>query len=341
MGFRKLIREKEAYCKAKYAYLKKLVELPFPPAEFWIEPTNYCNLKCIMCPQRGEMTRKKGMMKLGTFKKIIDKISAWGPKINLYHSGEPLLHPDIFEMIKYAAENNCYVNLATNGTLLDKEKSLKLIDSGLDELRFSFDGASREVYEKIRVGASFENVNENILIFLEKKKIRKSKKPKVVIEIILMEETKKHIDSFLERFKILKVDEVRFRTLVDWAGKLKISEISKPEDSHYKLCCHPWFSVAILWNGLAVPCCYDFNALYIYGDVKINNFFDTWNSVKAKSLRELFVYKKVEEINLCRSCINAVSGKDNGDRLEKINNEVFLIMMEEHLRKSPRIEKRK
>ena len=72
----------------------------------------------------------------------------------------------------------------TNGTLLDEDKSRRLIDSGLDQFAFSFDGFDAETYEKIRVNAKFEKTVGNIVRFLEIKKEMGAKKPATFIELI-------------------------------------------------------------------------------------------------------------------------------------------------------------
>lgn len=72
------------------------------PRQFWIEITNECNLRCIMCPVSSGLKRENGMMDLDAFKGIIDQISMVRPRIMLHVAGEPLLNKDLFEMVKYA-----------------------------------------------------------------------------------------------------------------------------------------------------------------------------------------------------------------------------------------------
>ena len=135
MRLRKFINK----IKIIYSAKAKRIRGGLPPAEIWIEPTNFCNLRCKMCPQSGGLTREKGFMNLELYKKIIDEVGKWKPIIKLFNLGEPLLHPEIVNMIKYAKKKGCYVMINTNATLLNEKKSIDIINSGLDEISPSVD----------------------------------------------------------------------------------------------------------------------------------------------------------------------------------------------------------
>jgi MoaA/NifB/PqqE/SkfB family radical SAM enzyme len=80
-------------------------------------------------------------------------------------------------MIKYAKKKCLEVSLIDNFTLIDREKSLALIASGLDFLYISFDSASKETFEELRTGATFEKIIENVRLFVKTKRETKSKRP--------------------------------------------------------------------------------------------------------------------------------------------------------------------
>ena len=142
----------------------------YPPESIYIEPTNICNLRCRMCPHSGEINRKQGFMKWELYTKIISDLEEYRekPYINLYCHGESLLHDRLINMINYAKERGFRVGLNTNSVLLDEKKTDEILKTDLDWIYFSFDGINVEIYEKIRVGAKFEEVKQNILINLMK-----------------------------------------------------------------------------------------------------------------------------------------------------------------------------
>ncbi|GAH58289.1 unnamed protein product [marine sediment metagenome] len=96
-------------------------------------------------------------MDLGLYKKIIDEVKNYVYDINLFHRGEPLLHPSIIDIISYANNKNIKTRIHTNSTLLTPELSRKIILSGLDLISFSFDGYTKETYEKNRVNANYDH----------------------------------------------------------------------------------------------------------------------------------------------------------------------------------------
>lgn len=132
-----------------------------------IEPTIRCNLNCITCSEsiRG---RTKKDMDLLKFKRILDQFP-YLIKLALQGVGEPLLNKDLLLMIQLAKERQIYVYFNSNGTILNDEISDHLIQSGLDLINFSVDGGTKEVYEKIRRGASFEDFYQKVKRFMELK----------------------------------------------------------------------------------------------------------------------------------------------------------------------------
>ena len=87
----------------------------------YIEITNNCNLNCLFC---SKVNRKKGYMTKEEFEEILIKIKDYTDYIYLHVKGEPLLHPDIIEMINLANKYNLKVNITTNGTLFSKKAKL-------------------------------------------------------------------------------------------------------------------------------------------------------------------------------------------------------------------------
>src|ERR1700722_16719967 len=86
--------------------LAEAVPLP-APLTVYVEPTNKCNLSCDFCPQSLEdyedRTGPRQHMTLSLYAKVMAEIEALGIKsLKLYFFGEPLLHPQIAEMVALA-----------------------------------------------------------------------------------------------------------------------------------------------------------------------------------------------------------------------------------------------
>ena len=155
------------------------------------------------------------------------------PSIKLNWRGEPLLNPKISNFIKYAKENKILdVLINTNATHLDEKTSVKLIEAGLDQIIFSFDGGTEKTYNKMRPGRfrenTFKKVYENIKKFNEKRKELNSVFPTTKIQMVLTEETRGEIESFYNLFNDI-VDDVTVIQYNERGG-----EISSLKDANQK-----------------------------------------------------------------------------------------------------------
>lgn len=133
-------------------------------AKVYIEPTNRCNLKCRTCI-RHSWNEPIGEMNTTTFSRIVAGLRSITPPPGVLFGGlgEPLAHPDIVDMVRQMKDLGSFVELITNGTLLDDSLSQQLIDAGLDLLWVSLDGATPESYTDVRLGAALPDVLSNLM----------------------------------------------------------------------------------------------------------------------------------------------------------------------------------
>ncbi len=117
--------------------------------KIYIEPTNRCNLNCLICI-RNSWNEPNGDMDWSVYQKLIADLKAFpeAKTIAFAGLGEPLLHPKLPEMIRLAHEQGLRTEVTSNAMLLTPAMALQLIDSGLDQLSVSIDGASSDTYEK-------------------------------------------------------------------------------------------------------------------------------------------------------------------------------------------------
>ena len=166
------------------------------PQSMSIEPYNVCNLRCIMCPYK-EMTRRKESMSMGLFKKIVDNAARIGVKtINLSFYNEPLIDPLLFERIDYVKSKGIKVMFYSNGTVINREKIDKILSNPPDVIIFSFDGATKDVYEKIRIGSRFERTKQNIINLINERNDRKLVLPFIQVNFTVQKDNRKEADIF-------------------------------------------------------------------------------------------------------------------------------------------------
>ena len=132
----------------------------------YIEPTDLCNLDCIMCIRNG-WAEALGRMRPETFEHILDGLSKLDQKPVVFFGGlgEPLFHPRTIDWVQQVKALGCQVELITNGTTLTPKRTHALIDAGLDTLWVSLDGASPQSYADVRLGAELPTVLENLAYF--------------------------------------------------------------------------------------------------------------------------------------------------------------------------------
>src|SRR5258706_5455886 len=122
-----------------------------------------------MCPHH-QMTREVGYMAPDLFRRIIDQATPELEFAYLHHLGESLFHGRIGELIRYGRARGVGMGLSTNATYLDHKKGKALLESGLDFLVISLDGASPDSYSRIRVGGDFATTVKNIRAFFDLRK---------------------------------------------------------------------------------------------------------------------------------------------------------------------------
>lgn len=152
------------------------------PEYIQIEPVGQCNLRCQMCPiqfrKDGPPYGPPALMPLERFRAIIDEIAGL-KELHLQGLGEPTIHPQFFDMVRYAVSRGVTVSTNTNMTLLTPERARQCVASGLDAVHVSIDGATAPTYERIRAGARFRRVLRNLKLLNAAKRDLQSQKPSI------------------------------------------------------------------------------------------------------------------------------------------------------------------
>lgn len=272
------------------------------PEIIHVEITNDCNLHCIMCSRR-KMKRKIGYMGFDLYCSIVDQCAEQG-RVHLIPQayGEPLLHRDIFKMISYAKKQGIQsVSITSNALLLDEYNSRGLIESGIDFLSISLDGATKETYEKIRLNASFELARKNILNFFKIRERLNSSLPKTALQMVRLRINQHEIEMFLKEYRdvadIVRINE--FSSYGDSVEPMGV-EISLPEVRYSCNAMHR--NLEIHWDGKTTICYQDFNGEAYVGDLLKESISEIWNGPKRMGFLELDRKGRFAEIPFCSRC---------------------------------------
>ena len=174
----------------------------------YIEPTVECNLDCITC-FRNAWDQPLGRMSDATFENIFNGLKQMDPIPSVYFGGigEPLFHVKTIEWIRRVKELGVKVELITNGTTLTEKKSRELIDSGLDVLWISIDGATPDTYADVRIGAELSTIVDNLRRFARMRAPNHFPVPEIGVAFVAM---KRNIADLPQVIKIGKSVKAKY-----------------------------------------------------------------------------------------------------------------------------------
>lgn len=174
-----------------------------------VESSLACNLKCIMCPWQ-EISQAAGKH-AHMSDTVWEAIKPHLPKItsvDFTGGGEPLLQPRLTNWIEDAHKAGCETGILTNGLLLNKTKARELLDAGVDWICISMDGATAQIYEKVRQGADFNKVCTNLRALNQ---MRPGKHPKTMINFVIMQINVHQMKEMVFFAHDLGVDQINFK----------------------------------------------------------------------------------------------------------------------------------
>lgn len=294
-----------------FSYLFRFPKVKGFPPIVQIEPTNRCNLHCCLClTGLGKLRRPKGDMPIGNFKKIIDQLEKGIIYLVLYNLGEPLLNPDIYQIIQYAKRKRVFIRLNTNGEFDNNENIKKIVNSGIDELVISLDYAPQQIYLKYKKSPNFKKVIENVKSIIKERGRRL--KPYVNLQLLITLDTEREIPKFRKMAHDLRVDRSLIKKVRVNFPEIEPDRNFLPLNSKYirrayknnfrrGICYRAWLSTLIFWDGSIVPCCFDMQGEYNFGNIFNVSFEKIWNNIDYVSFREE-ILESISQHPLCQQC---------------------------------------
>ena len=274
------------------------------PQTLFLEPTNHCNIRCSICPYP-TMKRSKGYINWETLERVIGESKGKSKICFFMGFGEPLLHPEIIEMIEYIENAGISVYLSTNSMLLDEGMAEMLFDVGLTRLYLPFSTFDKEKYEAIRRGACFDVVKKNINHCLQVRKNHLTK-TKVLVIPIAMKETFKEFDEIVEYYQPMLdgIGGVELKGFCDYSGAVEDRSIPGLK-SPPGFCTMVNYGITINWNGDVVICCNDYDNFTSVGSVLNNSISEIWSSDKYNEYRRQIKERNFQENSFCGGCLGA------------------------------------
>ncbi len=288
------------------------IEVPFL---VFLDPADICNFQCKFCPTGNralikKIKRNSGLMDFDLYKKIIDDLCELEKPIKvlrLYKDGEPLLNPKFADMVRYAKERGCalQVDTTTNGSLLNPKKNIELVEAGLDKIHISLEGLSDEFYKEFSgYKINFDKLVENIRHFYEHKK-NCVVSIKTVGDNLSEEEKDRFFNIFGDITDHIFIEHVApCWPKFEMSGVIPNSEVGiyGQEIKEVDVCPYIFYSLSINSDGKVSLCFLDWSRELIVGDVKTESFKNIWNGETLFNYRKMHLMKRRKDHPICEAC---------------------------------------
>lgn len=254
----------------------------------YIEITNICNLSCSFCVMN---KRDKQFMNISDFKMILNKLHGYTKYLYFHVMGEPLMHPEINKLIDYAS-NDYYINVTTNGFLIERIKDNKNIRQ-INISLHSYDD---------KYSISLEDYLDNIFTTCDE--LSKSN-TYINYRLWVDSKYKKDIINKLEEKYNIKINsehiKIRDNIFLDFDRSFIWPSLNNNIVSKTGSCLGTREHIGILVDGTVIPCCLDSEGIINLGNIYKQELNDIITSEKFLKLRNSFLQNK-KICELCQKC---------------------------------------
>jgi len=302
------------------------------PISAHVDISSICNYRCSFCFQADtkgmkEVGLKRGWMEVDMFKKIVDGFKEFPDKIKkikIGNHGEPTLHPDVAEMVKYAYESNTadIIEMFTNGSRLTPELNEAMVKAGLQRINVSLEGLTDKRYLEVAgVKQNFQEIIDGVKSLYEIKTREKSdlqiyvkiadqahalKGDKDVKFMMTDEEKKFFFDTFTpicDEIFVEKVVPQWADTQLDKQNEVEDTGMYGQKINQWKDSC-PFIFMYMHFNcdGTVSPCTLDWPRKVVIGNVNDESVKDIWEGKPLRELQVAMLAGKRQCINLCNNC---------------------------------------
>jgi len=300
-----------------YQVSKRLSAVSVSPRSIQIECTTKCNLKCTFC-ELSYWTEKPADLKFDELRKMVDHLPKL-KRIDLTGIGESLMNRDFFKIVEFLKLRGLYVTLNDNFTLMTEQAARRIVELQVDQLFLSLDGATKQSYEQLRVGANFDKVIANARRLVQIKRELGRQRPEVKINTVVCLTNHQELPGIVELANDMGIGMVQFVNVItfdDTAG-LDIESVRRDVQKTFEETMHrarqlgilvkfqlfdklavqecdfPWKRNFVTYDGYVHPCCYTTQAgdrkaqnRRSFGNLLEHSFDEVWNADRYSEFRK-------------------------------------------------------
>lgn len=289
---------------------------PSYPLQLDLELFNACNYKCSFCPYsyspvnrpRGFDVKGSKSMSFDLISRVLTQSNGLLYAVELGYNTEPLLHPNILDVIRLCKDNGVLdIRMGSNGSLLGNIDMESLVKSGLTQLQISIDAVDGHSYELSRNSKLYELVTSNVKKFVTIRDQLGYTLPRLRLTYVMTAQNKKKSDYFITQWKgiadiIGLQDLLLYDTKTDFA-EINQADLSSTDPFQYDKCYMPNVRLSIRSDGTVHPCCTVPGMQLKVGDANKQSIQEIWNSPSLLKIRKAHQLGKWRMNLICKSCI--------------------------------------
>ncbi len=287
-----------------WGFLSRSEKPAAPPFRLWVDLTSRCNLRCAACPQRMLAEHQRRDMSEALLERLAGQVGELHCEVNLFHRGEPLLHPDFARWIKRFRESGArLVRLHTNATLLSQTRAEALVAARPDIVTLSIDTLDPVAYAAARKGADLVATLEGVRRLLAARHAAGAG-PSLALLLMGDQHWGPAEKRRLAELQAAGLERVVHRRPHNWGGSVEEwgAAPRRPIPGRLHACTFPWYGLAVLSDGRVTPCPQDF-----FGDMTLGRADETplmaiWHDQSIRRLRRAQAARALGRYPVCEAC---------------------------------------
>ena len=324
-GWRGLV----SLAKSAYDYYREPDVLRGSPLFLQVEPTILCNLECKFCINP-YLPRARATLSLDKFRALLEK-TPHVAKLSLVGIGESFMNKELWQIVREAKLRGIEIGTTSNGTTLNDHILQEIVESGLDWLNFSLDGATKATYEMMRPGAVFEQVLGNIRKVVAA--VGERERPTLAIWFLASRDNIQELPMMVPLVKGLGIPRLRTQGVHYWGHEdwqererrandirelletlravarqareagVEFQALNFPDPTAERGCKWPWRGSYITADGYVTPCCENGSDpdKINFGNIFQQSYEDIWNSEAYRAFRKQ-LRSKDSRPAICADC---------------------------------------